>query len=168
MVQMTPKSRTSALGSQFNAFLFASIDEDSSEAPLSVVSALARLDLDPWEEAADLTALPRDTAAQRLVSLLTKLPGGQLSRSDHQTIAARLIALLPHAASPDLASAQPSAQGGGSTHVDPAKVVIFYLAGWAIAMVISGFTGHPTTTPANTASATAASTPTAPTLKVQR
>jgi hypothetical protein len=168
MVQMTPKSRTSALGSRFNAFLFASIDEDSSEAPLSVVSALARLDLDPWEEAADLTALPRDTAAQRLVSLLTKLPGGQLSRSDPQTIATRLIALLPHAAGPDLASAQPAARGGGSTHVDPAKVVMFYLAGWAIATVISGFTGHPTTAPANTASATAASTPIASTFKVQR
>jgi len=33
--------------------------------PLSVLSARARLDLDPWKEAAELSELPSDRATQR-------------------------------------------------------------------------------------------------------
>jgi hypothetical protein len=43
--------------------------------PLSVLSALARLNLDPWHEAAELSDLPKDTAAQRLAALIALLPG---------------------------------------------------------------------------------------------
>jgi hypothetical protein len=36
---------------EFDNFLYASIGADRNGMPLSVLSALARLDLDPWEEA---------------------------------------------------------------------------------------------------------------------
>jgi hypothetical protein len=39
-----------------------------NEMPLSVISALARLDLDPWAEAAELARMPADGAARRLSS----------------------------------------------------------------------------------------------------
>jgi hypothetical protein len=45
----------SPLGSEFDDFLYASIGEDSNGVLLSVLSALARLDVDPWEEAAKST-----------------------------------------------------------------------------------------------------------------
>jgi hypothetical protein len=104
LVEMTHSPSTSALGLEFNAFLFASIGGDAAEAPLSVVSALARLDIDPWQEAADLNRLPRETAARRLDALLAKLPGGLPADQDSETIATRLIALLPRSDSPEIAS----------------------------------------------------------------
>ena len=45
------------LGSEFDAFLFAPIGEEKNGMLLSVVSALARLNIDPWQEAANLATL---------------------------------------------------------------------------------------------------------------
>ena len=89
------RSKRSPLGVEFDAFLFAPVFDDKAEAPLSVVSALARLDLDPWEEAADLSQLPSETAGQRLASLLAQLPGGPPVHPGLEGVAPRLIALLP-------------------------------------------------------------------------
>lgn len=62
--------------------------------PLTVLSALSRLSVDPWEEAAELSELPKETAAQRLASLIARLPGGRWAQ-DAKAIADRLIELLP-------------------------------------------------------------------------
>ncbi len=62
---------------------------------LSVLSALARLDIDPWQEAAQLAGLPGETATRRLSSLIAALPDGASVHPDPATNAARLIALLP-------------------------------------------------------------------------
>jgi hypothetical protein len=71
---------------------------------LSVLSALARLNVDPWEEAAGLSQLPKHTAAQKLASLIARLPSGGWAHGDCYAIADRLIELLPppgsHASSP--------------------------------------------------------------------
>ena len=89
------------LGSEFDDFLFAPITEESSGTMLSVISALARLDLDPWQEAKNLAVLPGETATKRLASLLmAALPEGPSARRDPETIAARLTALLPRHANP--------------------------------------------------------------------
>ena len=104
MVEMTRSASVSLLGSEFDDFLFAPIGEDRNEMPLSVLSALARLDVDPWEEAANLTRLPAETATQRLASLIAALPDGSSAHPDPATIAARLIALLPGRASSNVHS----------------------------------------------------------------
>jgi hypothetical protein len=93
-----------ALGSEFDDFLFAPIAEESNGMMLSVISALARLDLDPWQEANNLAGLPGETATKRLASLLmAALPDGPSARRDPETIAARLTALLPRRAGPNIA-----------------------------------------------------------------
>ena len=89
------RPRLSPLGSEFNDFLFAPVCEEREDTPLSVISVLARLDLDPWEEAAALAGLAREPAAQRLASLLAKLPSGPSVRPDPGTTSARLVSLLP-------------------------------------------------------------------------
>jgi hypothetical protein len=94
-IEMTRRVQMPPLGSEFDDFLYAPIGEDSNETPLSVLSALARLDVDPWEEAAQLAQLPEDTAARKLVSLIAALPKGSSACPDPATIAPRLIALLP-------------------------------------------------------------------------
>lgn len=89
-----------SLGSEFDDFLLATIGDDHSGMQLSVLSALARLDVDPWEEAAALARLPNDNATRKLAALLAALPAGPTERDDSRTIAARLIPLLPHRAPP--------------------------------------------------------------------
>lgn len=84
--------------SAFDAFLFAPIGEDGNDMPLSVLSVLARLDIDPWQEAAKLALLPGEIAATRLASLIAALPQSVLAPLDLAALATRLIALLPHAA----------------------------------------------------------------------
>lgn len=79
----------------FDGFLQASIDEDRKERLLSVMSALARLDLDPWKEAAELAALPTHAAIERLAGLIASLPDVSAVPRDSAGIAARLVAKLP-------------------------------------------------------------------------
>jgi hypothetical protein len=95
---MTHSALASVLGSEFDNFLFAPIGEDRNDMPLSVLSALARLDIDPWQEAAELARLPREAATKRLALSIAALPDAPLPHLEHGTIAARLIALLPRLA----------------------------------------------------------------------
>jgi hypothetical protein len=90
--------------SEFDAFLFAHIGEEKNGMLLSVLSALARLDLDPWREAAELARMPRQIARQRLTSLIAALPNKPPTRPGAEAVSTRLIALLPQAASPSVAS----------------------------------------------------------------
>jgi hypothetical protein len=73
---MTRSASFSVLGSEFDDFLFAPIGDDRNDMPLSVLSALARLDIDPWLEAAELARLPQETGVQRLALSIAALPGG--------------------------------------------------------------------------------------------
>jgi hypothetical protein len=84
------------LGSEFDNFLFASIGTDKNGLPISVVSLLGRLNLDPWLEAASFTDLSAAAAAQKLASLIEALPDQPSREPDAATLATRLIGLLPH------------------------------------------------------------------------
>ena len=92
---MTPATSVSFFRSEFDDFLYAAIGADRNDNPLSVLSALARLNLDPWQEAAELSELPKGIAAARLRNLIGRLPRGRWAETDLQAIADRLIALLP-------------------------------------------------------------------------
>ena len=98
---MTHTAMRPLLGPEFDTFLFAPIDEEGMGAPLSVVSALARLDVDPWQEAAELARMPREAANQRLTSLIAALPEARLAPA---AIAKRLIKLLPRGDTSSVAS----------------------------------------------------------------
>lgn len=92
---MARSASTSFLGRELEDFLYSSIGEDHDGMQLSVLSALARLNVDPWAEATALAELPEKKATQRLTSLIAKLPNESSVHRDAGTIAARLIALLP-------------------------------------------------------------------------
>jgi hypothetical protein len=98
---MTPTAPIPPLGPEFNNFLFALVGEDRNGMPLSVVSVLARMDLDPWVEAASLADLPAETAARKLASWLDALSDPALKPASPDTRAVRLIALLPRRATPN-------------------------------------------------------------------
>src|ERR1700716_3376450 len=75
VVIVTPGASVSFFRPEFNDFLYAAVGADRSEMPLSVLSALSRLDVDPWQEAAELSELPKGVATQRVASVIARLPG---------------------------------------------------------------------------------------------
>jgi len=83
------------LESAFNDFLFAPIGNDEDHRTLSVLSALTRAGLDPWQQAARLGRLPRAAAIETLMSILAGLPGRTCSVAETRDVASRLVALLP-------------------------------------------------------------------------
>jgi hypothetical protein len=89
-----------AHGSEFDEFLYASIAEEHNGTLLSVLSALARMNLDPWDEAARLAGLPRAAARQWLTTLVAAIPEGPLPRGDPGLLVERLVALLPRRTAP--------------------------------------------------------------------
>jgi hypothetical protein len=128
---MTHSDLVSVPGHEFDDFLFASIREDANGMLLSVLSALARLDIDPWQEAARLTRLSGEIATQRLAALIAALPDEPSTHPDARTIAARLIALLPHPSGPDVASGATSPGIGSTTAY---RAVVMYVIFVAVAL----------------------------------
>ena len=84
----------SGLESQYDAFLFASVCE-TDEMTLSVLSLLARQDVDPWQEAARLAQLSKAQAINSLAAKIWKSNSDRWSPSEASVLAVRLIDLLP-------------------------------------------------------------------------
>ena len=105
---------------------------------LSVNSALARLDLDPWQEATQLAELPGETATKRMASLIAALPDASSMHRDSGSIAARVTALLPRRGSSVVASRKSSLSGGAVTQFGAGTkyvvLILFMLAAqWIVA-----------------------------------
>ena len=91
---MTHPALALLIGPEFDEFLCAPIGDDRNGTGLSVLSALARLNVNPWEEATSLALMPREAAVVRLAALIDTLPNeGTIGIS--ATIATDLVALLP-------------------------------------------------------------------------
>ncbi|MEL7516708.1 MAG: hypothetical protein AAGK03_19040 [Pseudomonadota bacterium] len=87
-------------GSDYDAFLYAQVGEDRTGAAVTVLSALARLNLEPWTEARELARLGREGAQVRLTThfeAITDIPA--LARASEGR-AAKLVSLLPLRAPP--------------------------------------------------------------------
>jgi len=91
-------------GSEFNNFLYAPICHDHEGVTLSMLSAIARQDMDPWSEAARLAQLPQKTAVKQIRDLLDALPLQTVDCLDRAEVAGRLGALLPRRAVPSVAA----------------------------------------------------------------
>jgi hypothetical protein len=80
---------------EFDPFLFAPVDEEVDGVPLSVLSALSRLGLDPRDEAARLSHLTKEAAVDQLASMIARLSNRRWSLLQARGIARRLIERLP-------------------------------------------------------------------------
>ena len=80
---------------EFERFLYAPVGEDRNGYLVTVLSALARLGLDPWSETAQLVTLGRDEGRERLGILLSSFPDVPALGSDHGKVARELSLLLP-------------------------------------------------------------------------
>lgn len=81
--------------SGLETFLSAPIWAEDNGSELSVLSAFARLDLDPWQEAGRLASLPRNDAVTDLAATLARLPPPETETPDHDALARGLVAFLP-------------------------------------------------------------------------
>ena len=123
---MALSARFSLLHSDLNDFLFAPVGEEQNGVTLSVVSALTRLGLDPWEEAARLTPMPKARAAESLATLIARLPIRRTLSSDDLTISQRLVDLLP--AQKSAPSRRREGAGAGQRKYRQAMVLLACLA----------------------------------------
>ena len=137
-----------ALGhSEFNEFLFAFVGEESSGQQLTVLSALSRLGLDPWREAARLSEMPMQAATDALAATIGALPGGRWKASDLESIALRLVNCLPRRGSRSVGSAR-SEGTGAAKPASRALNWMFWLAlGAALVLAVSRLNGDRVTEP---------------------
>jgi len=80
---------------EFERFLYAPVGEDRNGFVVTVLSTMARLGLDPWNETAELAMLGRDAARLRLGLLLAKVRDVPALGTDHGAVAQELSLLLP-------------------------------------------------------------------------
>ena len=129
---MTHAALSPLIGPEFDQFLGASIGEDRNGTGLSVLSALARLDVDPWKEATSLARMPREAAAVRLTELIEALPLAPASAIPSRMSAANLVALLPKGKAVDARSSDSPFAATGLRETR----VLMALGGFAIMMLV--------------------------------
>jgi hypothetical protein len=95
MVEIARVAQIPNIGAEYNAFLYATMGVDPNGNAFSVLSAMARMNLDPWHEAASLAALSGSAATRKLTALIAALPVGPSELSAPDVIAGRLVKLLP-------------------------------------------------------------------------
>ena len=84
-------------GTPFDPFLYAAVGEDRNGNPVTVLSTLARLGLEPWDAAAELAGMTRAEARSRLGDLLARFRDVPALVQDRAAVTQRLIDLLPSA-----------------------------------------------------------------------
>lgn len=122
---MTLRPEYSLGHSEYNAFLFAAVGEEKIGLPLTVLTALARLGVDPWQEAARLSDLPRDAAVRAFAVTIAKLPEGDWKASDAEAIAARLVNWLPGRSAPPIPSSAAARVRGTMNNSRPSTWLIW-------------------------------------------
>nr|WP_281721891.1 hypothetical protein [Nitrosomonas nitrosa] len=80
---------------EFERFLYASVGVDRNGHVVTVLSTLARLGIDPWNETAELVALTKEAAQLRLEKVLLRFRDVPALVTDHRTVARKLSLLLP-------------------------------------------------------------------------
>jgi hypothetical protein len=129
---MTPAASASFVSAELSEFLYAPIGSENNGMTLSVLSALTRLNIDPWDEAAQLCELPKQAAAARLCSLITRLPAGSWTHADCQAIAEHLIEFLPHRS-----SLLQDARGSRRINLGAVRIIIAVALGLAALLIAS-------------------------------
>jgi len=112
---MTLRQSFRPLRPDLDKFLFAAVGAEQNGIPLSMVSVLTRLGLDPWKEAGRLSSLSKREAIEQLARLIAELPGAHRPLVDAREIAGGLVDQLPE-------------HGRGLS--SPAQVRLPHLPGW--------------------------------------
>ena len=99
--------------SGLEAFLYGDVGAEPNGSALTVLSMIARLGRDPWEEAAGLATLTRVGAIERLAQSIDQMPLATSALADRRATAARLVQLLP-ATTPGTRQSGPAKAGAAA------------------------------------------------------
>ena len=121
---------------EFDSFLYASVGEEVDGAPVSVLSALSRLGLDPRDEAARLSRLTKEAAADQLARMIARLSDRRWTLSEARGIAGRLIERLPASTT----AGKPDRFDTGAAPTPQPSQFLVYLA-LLMALVVGLFAG---------------------------
>jgi hypothetical protein len=143
---MDHRSRFSTLNVQYENFLYAPVCEDANGMRLSVISALARMNVDPWQEATRLAAMPKAIAEKTLLSILDLVSGRSWKSPEAAAIAARLVRLLPQPGAATTSAATGTANTATATATGTAKIIDLRKGYWWVwlgfALAMSFMTPH--------------------------
>jgi hypothetical protein len=81
--------------SGFDAFLFSEVGAQQNGLELTVLSVLARLDKDPWVQAAEWARMPHRATIASLTHSIAQMPLCQSDLNDAPQTSERLVLLLP-------------------------------------------------------------------------
>jgi hypothetical protein len=123
---------------EFDSFLFATVGEELDGVPLSVLSVLSRLGLDPRDEAARLSHLTKEAAADQLARMIARLSDRRWNLSEAHRIAGGLIERLPTSNT----AGKPHRPEAGAEPTTGSKTSRFLVyAALLIALLVSLFAG---------------------------
>ena len=108
------------------------------------------MDVDPWEEATRLAAMPKAIAEKTLLSILDLVSGRSWKSTEAAAIAAQLVRLLPQ---PNEAAAISTTQPAGA----PAQRQSYWWVWLGFALAMSFMTPHHQAATMNTGAATSES-----------
>lgn len=141
--------------SDLNDFLFANIGTEGSGMPLSVISALARQGLDPWQEAGRLAKLPQTAATEGLARLIAAMPADLAPMPDKTAVAARLVALLPRQQHRGI-DMHPAFSSGARPGAGAGLQVMSALLALAVLVAVAAYVAPPSAAPVGTLPGSAA------------
>ena len=124
---------------EMDPFLFASVGEEVEGIPLSVLSALAQLGLDPRNEAVRLSNLTSEAAASQLARLFARLPDRPWTSSEIRGIASKLVELLPAAQDGGNSNRTTSATRGRLSAIQPIYLALALSGALALGLMANGF-----------------------------
>ena len=126
------RQRFSTLSASYDDFLFAPVCEEANGMRVSVLSALARMNVDPWEEATRLAAMPKAIAEKTLLSILDLVSGKSWKSPEAAAIAARLVRLLPQPGEAATVATTATATAATGTAIAPRNGQVTGGCGWAL------------------------------------
>ena len=143
------------LSARYDDFLYAPVCDEPNGMRLSVISALARINVDPWDEAKRLAAMPKAMGERALISILSLVSEIRCKPQEAEAIAARLIRLLPQSGEGTPTAANRTAAGAPQS-------TNYWWVWLCFALAMSFLMPHQTTTSSSPGTATSISSPNEP------
>jgi hypothetical protein len=134
--------------SDFDDFLFAIICEERDSTELSMLSALARSDVDPWEEAARISKLDA-AAAEEAVAAIVERTMAHGTPGQKAVTTERLLRLLPGQRATGKSASHAMLSRTAKTPDLGMQMLIFLVGWWSFVMVVAAFAPQKTTTGAD-------------------
>jgi hypothetical protein len=134
--------------SGLNAFLFAEVGTELNGSTLTMLSVLARLGQDPWDQAGRWAKLPKAAIIDRLTQIIGQMPLCPQALIDARATASRLILLLPGQTQTSQGAERPTGAKAAISALPRWAPIAFFCSAIAVGMAVNAFLTAPPAAPA--------------------